>query len=237
MPHNPHSQEMSSRSWPPSEAGINAREYQLQLIERIRFLISRLNMTQGEFARRIGVDPTNFSKILNGRLRITRNLINRIAIDLGVSLKWLETGMSLPFDKPAPNDGASPVYDIDVCAGASELAREFTADRIIGSVKFPGLSRDSVIVRVSGNSMEPEIQPGSYIAIRPVTDTSCIAWGQIYVIVTDDLRLVKHVVRNPDPTLATLRSSNPDYDDMELPRNKIRGLYIVEAILNLKIHG
>ena len=41
------------------------------LIGRIRFLIGRLNITQGEFARRIGVDPTNFSKILNGRLRIT----------------------------------------------------------------------------------------------------------------------------------------------------------------------
>lgn len=210
---------------------------QTGLIERIRFLIGRLNTTQGEFARRIGVDPTNFSKILNGRLRITRNLINRISIDLGVSREWLETGRSIPFDKPAPPDGANPVYDIDVCAGASELTREFTADRVIGSVKFPGVSRDAVIVRVSGDSMQPEIQSGSFIAIRPVNDPSCLSWGQIYVVVTDDFRLVKHIARHPDTDYLTLRSTNPAYDDIEMPRRKIRGLYVVEAILNLKIHG
>ncbi len=85
--------------------------------------------------------------------------------------------------------------------------------------------------------MEPEIKPGSYIAIRPVSDPSCISWGQIYVIVTDDFRLVKHVDRNPDPSVLTLRSTNPAYADMEMPRAKITGLFLVEAILNLKING
>lgn len=211
---------------------------QRQLEERLRFLITRLGITQAEFARRISVDPTNLSKMLNGKLRISRNLINRIALDLGVSLEWLETGRSLPFDKPAAApEGAIPVYDVDVCAGASELTAEFTTDRIIGSVKFPGVSSRAVIVRVSGDSMEPEIKSGSYIAIRPVSDPSCISWGQIYVIVTDDFRLVKHVDRNPDPSFLTLRSTNPAYADMEMPRDKITGLFLVEAILNLKING
>ena len=94
-----------------------------------------------------------------------------------------------------------------------------------------------MIVRVSGASMEPEIKSGSYIAIRPVYDPSCISWGQIYVIVTDDFRLVKHVDRNHDPSFLTLRSTNPAYADMEMPRDKITGLFLVEAILNLKING
>lgn len=35
--------------------------------------------------------------------------------------------------------------------------------------------------------------------------------------------------------MVILRSDNPAYDDMEIPRSKIRKLYIVESFLNLKI--
>ena len=48
---------------------------------------------------------------------------------------------------------------------------------------------------------------------------------------------MKHVDRNPDPSFLTLRSTNPAYADMEMPRDKITGLFLVEAILNLKING
>lgn len=212
-------------------------EFRCQLIGRIRFLIGRLGLTQGEFSRRIGVDPTNFSKIMNGRLKITRNLTNRIAIDLGVSSQWLIDGTGLPFDKPMPPDDATPVYDIDVCAGSSRLDREFTSDRVIGSVNLPGVSRDSVIVRVCGDSMEPEIHSGAFIAIRPAEIADGFKYDRIYVVVTDNMRLVKRIIRNNNPLMATLRSANPAYPDIELPLGEITGLYIVEATLNLKING
>lgn len=217
--------------------------------ERIRFLMRQQRLTQAEFARRIGLDAANLSKQLNGRLPITKGLINRITADIGVSKRWLLTGKDLPFAKPdsatrisltdtsvaeSPAAG-TPIYDIDVTAGCTELAHEFTADRIIGAMTIPSLSPSAVIVKVNGDSMEPEILNGSYIAIRPVTDLQCIFWGQIYVVVLDDFRLVKHLRRMPDPAKVCLHSANPLYDDMEIDRDKIKNLYLVEAILNLKI--
>lgn len=228
---------------------------QQEVAERIRFLISNQRSTQADFAKRLGIDPANLSKHLNGKLPITRGLINRIAVDMGVSKLWLATGRDLPFAKPAaslpiqisaddndypmqtsgmPRNGI-PIYDIDVTAGCMELSRQFTQDKIIGAMSIPSVSPDAVIVRVNGDSMEPEIFDGSFVAIRPVTDPSCIFWGQIYVIVMDDFRVVKHVRRHPDPAMVILRSANDLYDDMEVPRAKIRRLYLVEAILNLKI--
>ena len=55
------------------------------VIGRIRYLISQSRLTQANFSKRLGIDPTNMSKHLNGRLPITEGLINRIAVDMGVS--------------------------------------------------------------------------------------------------------------------------------------------------------
>lgn len=220
---------------------------QAGVIERIRFLIRRSRLTQAAFSKRLGIDPTNMSKHLNGKLPVTEGLVNRIAVDLGVSKRWLLDGSETPYAKQhsAPDTVAAPtgklgvqvpVYDIDVTAGGVELSRLFTSDRVIGAVSLPRMSRDSAIVHVSGDSMTPDIRHGSYIAIRPVTDASCIFWGQIYVIVMDDYRMVKFLRRHPsDENLVVLHSANPAYDDMVVSKTDIRSLYLVEAIMNFDI--
>ncbi len=228
-------------------------EQQEAVAGRIRFLMKRQGLSQAEFARRLGIDAANLSKHLNGRLPVTSGLINRISADMGVSKRWLATGEDLPFARPvhaasmeiepeaveesvqAWPEAGIPIYDIDVTAGTLELSRQFTADRIIGSMNLPSVSRDSVIVRVNGDSMMPEIFDGSYVAIRRVADPTCIFWGQIYVVVLEDYRLVKHVHRHADRDMVILRSANTRYDDMEVRLDRILGLYLVEAILNIKI--
>ena len=216
------------------------------IIDRIRYLIGQQRMSQACFARRLSMDPANLSKHLNGKLPLTRGFVNRIAIDVGVSRDWLAEGRGLPFDKPSPMPDVAgvpavgsaagvPIYDIDVTAGCTELSRQFTTDRIIGSMQLPDVSPEGVIVKVSGDSMEPDVPDGSFIAIRQVSDLSCIFWGQIYVVVLDDFRVVKRVRRHPDSRMVILRSANSCYDDMEVAVDKIRRLYMVEAILTLKL--
>lgn len=212
-----------------------------QVASRIRFLIGQQGLSQAAFARKLGIDPGNMSNYLNGRLPVTPGLINRIAADMGVSKHWLATGYGLPFEKETDYCGAelppsrTPIYNIDVTAGTRELSREFTSERIMGYMDLPQLSPDTVIVRVNGDSMEPEILDGSFVAIRTVSDPTTIFWGQIYVVVLDDFRLVKHVRRATDDAFVILRSANGAYDDMLIERSKIRRLYMVEAVLNLSI--
>ena len=210
---------------------------QADVAQRIKFLIRQQRISQARFARRLGIDPANLSKHLNGHLPITSGLINRIAVDMGVSKRWLATGDDLPYAKAVSDTGRglTPIYDIDVTAGHAELSREFTDENIIGAMHLDRISPDSVIVRVNGDSMEPEILDGSFVAIRPVSDLDTIFWGQIYVVVLDDYRMLKHLRRHSDPDKVVLHSSNPAYDDMEIPRGKIRSLYMVEAVLNLTI--
>ena len=219
------------------------------VIERIRYIMSRLGVSQREFAVRIGIDTSNLSKYLNGHIPVSDALLNRIVVNVGANKQWLATGEGLPFAAGtrvvtasvpgiAVADQSSgrgtPVYDIDVTAGNAPRAMLFTDDRISGWVDMPQLlDPASKLVTVTGNSMAPVINSGDLIAVREVRDMSLILWGEIYVILLDDYRMVKYVRRHPDRSLVILHSENAAYDDIELRRDAIRELMLVQSILHV----
>lgn len=212
------------------------------ILQRIRLLLDTAwsRMSQAEIARRMGMDPSNLSKYLNRKTPVNRALINRLTLDMGVSRQWLLQGEGNPFDDdsaPAPVRMANgtPVYDIDVTAGCSPLERMFTTERITGYVDLPDINPGSVIVRVSGDSMEPKIINGGFVAIRPIKSADYIFWGQTYVIVMEDYRMVKVLRRHPlDDNMVILHSVNPEYDDMDIRRDDIQALFLVETIINCR---
>ena len=214
------------------------------VIDRIKFLISELRMRQNSFANRIGTDVSNLSKHLNGRLPISDALVNKIVVNLGVSKDWLTTGEGVPFPRVQPPatiaagriaeaESGTPVYDIDVTAGSASREMIFADDRIVGRINVPGISQESRIVKVSGDSMRPVINEGDYIAVHEIRDMSVIYWGQIYVVVLDDYRMVKYLRRHPKNGMVILRSENKMYDDIELPCDAIRKLFFVDNIIHI----
>ena len=204
--------------------------------DRIRYLISATRNNQSSFAKAIGVDSATVSRILGSDRKPSDSFLNRIVVNLGVSKKWLTDGSDVPFPRnPRPEDSrpqGAPVYDIDVTAGATPLSRMFTEERIMGRVFLPGIDPSLPIVRVSGDSMMPKLKPGCYVSIRPISLDAPISWGRIYVVVLPDYRFIKYVRPNADPAMVTLVSANPAYDDIEVPRADIEGLYLVENVLN-----
>lgn len=222
-------------------------------VDRVRYLIKLLRKTQAQFGQLIGLDPSNLSRALSAGGPLRDTFINRVVVNVGVSKDWLVNGNGVPFPKgdhatEVTDEGcrmvaqptgrqAAPVYDIDVTAGTSELSRMFTDEHVIGYLDMPGVNPECPIVRVSGDSMSPKITNGAYVAMRPLSDASPIFWGQIYVVVLDDYRMIKYVRRHHDPSMVILHSANPNYDDMEVPRESIRKLYMVESIFNYDIVG
>ncbi len=218
-----------------------------ELIGRIRELIRILQVTQNEFADRIKTDRSNFSKHVNGKLPINESLINKIVVGLGVSKEWLENGrgnifymtpmshnatVSLPISA-IRNDvpSGARVYDVDVTAGSMGRSMMFSDDRLIGTINMPFISPDCSVVRVSGDSMQPVICNGDMVAVREVHNLDLIFWGQIYVVLLEDYRMVKYIRKHSDPAMVILRSANSEYDDIEIRKSEIRDLYIVEHII------
>ena len=219
---------------------------QQEVIARIKHLITELGYKQADFARKIDIDPSNLSKYLKGKLPINESVINKIVVNLGVSKQWLLEVTDIPFPKvPAVPEmtidtaverrGGVPVYDIDVTAGMMPRDMMFASDRIVGYIDLPNLNRNSRVVTASGDSMSPVIRPGDLLAIRELSTMAHIVWGNIYVVLLDDYRLVKYVRRHANPSLVVLHSENPNYDDMEIPRADIRELMLVESILHVDV--
>lgn len=221
------------------------------VLDRVRYLITRLRKTQQQFAALMGVDGPNLSRILNGRAPFSDAMINRIVVNIGVSKDWLLHGTDVPFPKTIersieiygdPNEKkmlsrreGAPVYDIDVTAGYSELSSQFTNDRIIGYLELPNINPKNSVVRVSGDSMTPQIPNGSFISIRPIAEEAPIFWGQTYLVVLEDYRMVKILRRHEDSEKVILHSLNPEFDDMEIPRKDIKSLYLVDAVVNYNL--
>ena len=218
-------------------------------IIRIKQLMNSMGLKQAAFAERIGVDASNFSKHLNGKLPLSENLYNKIVVSVGASKEWLVSGegdmwkpthsahqlptVTVPAEIISASVEGAKVYDLDVTAGGMTRDRMFVDEHVIGTINMPAVHPDCSIVRVSGDSMSPVIGNGDLIAIREVRNPNLIFWGQIYVVLLDDYRMVKYVRRHPDPTMVILRSENDKYDDIEVSKSDIRDLFLVENIIRI----
>ena len=220
------------------------KEKNAEIIERIKYLMREMGVKQVQFAERIGVDTSNLSKYLNAHMPLSEAFLNRMVVNLGVSKEWLLDGTDLPFGKtPVRLEGdamssgkgsGTPVYDVDVTAGIASGRNElFANENIVGWVNLPNMSPNCRIVRVSGDSMAPVINDGDFVAVREVSNTSQIYWGQIYVIQLDDFRVVKYLRRHTDPNMVVLRSENPNYDDMDVRRSDMHEMLLVQHVLHL----
>ncbi|MDE5706038.1 XRE family transcriptional regulator [Muribaculum sp.] len=226
------------------------KEKATAVVGRVRHLMGLTRLSQAQFAKKIGLDPANISKYINGHLPITDNLINRIVVNTGVSREWLRDGIGLPFDKnhvatPAVarvepgfqmfQQRSLPIYDIAVLAGVEELDRAFTQENVIGYLTMPHLSPNWAVVQAQGNSMMPIIESGAYLAFLPENEFPMIAWGEIYIVVMENRRVVKYVRRHDNPEKIILKSANEDYDPMEVNKSDIVAMYPVKAIINMHL--
>lgn len=127
----------------------------------------------------------------------------------------------------------TPVYDVDAtCADGSSL---FAEERISGYIDLPAINKNAIIFTACGDSMKPIINSGDKIAVREIKDWNYLYYGQIYFIITEEYRMIKYVRKHPtNSELIIFRSENENYDDMELPKNQIKQLFVVENIISIQ---
>jgi phage repressor protein C with HTH and peptisase S24 domain len=88
--------------------------------------------------------------------------------------------------------------------------------------------------KVRGDSMYDKILPGAIVFVKQIVDISVIEYGQVFIVITEEQRMVKYVKRhptNPDD-MVLLRSHNNHYDDIDLLKEKIINLLLVKGYLN-----
>lgn len=203
-----------------------------KLIQRLADYVEyEANMTRNAFATKAGIDPANFSKMLAGKLTITTNTLKKISEAHGVSFEWLKYGegeMSETNPKPeiSYTDGV-PYYDEMFECGFNELTAP-NSESPEYLIRMPGYEKATLWCNASGHSMEPEINNGDIIAMRKISDSSFLTFGDIYgIITTNGLRTIKRLGKSTDPNCYRLIPTNKDYDEQDIPKDKILIVYRV----------
>lgn len=150
--------------------------------------------------------------------------------DVGIRIKQSES-----YIKP---DGV-PYYDLDVTASTVEI---FQDRKEVYSAKYsiPGFEDCDFALPVYGHSMYPTYENGSVIMCKKVSDKSLIVYGEAYLIVTKDYRMVKRLQRSEIKGNVLACSDNEEernkngkkkYEPIEIPIDKILFLYIVKGVI------
>lgn len=221
----------------------------MEIKERFDSFIRHKGLSRRKFQDAIGVSNSYIQNISKG---ISNDVLNRISIQYPeLNTNWLLTGVGemLKSEERSEKIISIPqiavstkqrkgtlIYDIDATCGLSGRDIEFTDEKVIGSIDAPEINPDSKIIFATGDSMLPLIASGDRVVIRKIESWDYFNYGQVYLIITNEYRLIKRVRRHPKDSdnLILLRSENPDYDDIDLPKREIIHLFIVENILSIK---
>ena len=127
------------------------------------------------------------------------------------------------------NHKGVPIYNTDFTAGdIAQFGDE--PEKVIGHIDLNGFRKCIAFVYIKGSSMYPAFVAGDLIGIEPISDFEIIEFGQQYgIITTNGQRMVKIIRKGETSDMVILKSVNPEYDPIDLPKNKISKLF--------KVHG
>ena len=213
-----------------------------RIIDRLGLYMSHKGIKDRQLEQTCGIS----NGMLNNSRKVGRDLgsksiekILRHYVDL--NRVWLMTGVGEMLTTTVKDvievvEQGTPVYDIDATCGDLSRPIVFADEHIIGHVNLPNVSSNAVIIRANGDSMEPHINDGDWIAVREVFNFNELYYGQVYLVITEELRLLKYLRKDKDEqNYVILRSENDRYDDIRLAKSSIRSLFIVENVLSLTI--
>lgn len=184
--------------------------------------------TLSDWAKQLGYSESNLSNIVNGRRGIPTTIGLKLIDLYKVRKEFLATGKGLIFQEEENKQGV-PVYNLAFEAGNS-LEFGDSSNQILGYINLDGFKSCVGFIFVKGSSMYPKFMPGDIIGLEPLQDLDMIEYGQPYAIETHtEQRFIKLIRRGKDNDNLIMKSIHPEYDDMDLPKKKIRKLF--------KVHG
>lgn len=207
----------------------------MELQDRLKVYLKSKNLTFKDFET-----ICDLSNGTAARLRdTTRNsTFDRIAKKCDININWLKTGEGEMLNSNAENDSQTSANDADESSEDKIplLPVEAIAGRAIGYATgvtlrdcrfidnpIPGAD---VAIQVSGDSMLPEINPGTILYIKKILSKTFIPWGHPVVLDTIDGSLVKRIypVEGTEEYIIA-KSTNPDYPPYKVYTEDIIGIY------------
>lgn len=183
----------------------------------------------------------NLEWLIAGKGEMFKNIVDKShkndLLDKVTSKKTLSTPSSMEvkdseviYDDPVRNPGSVPFYESDAFGGPVPVFND-TPEVPSTYIYFPGFEDCSFALRASGDSMEDKIHAGDIIACKEIQNKNIISYGDMYLVITKEHRLIKIIRRGAQRNAIILRSYNKDYDDIDLMLEDVLGLYLIKGVI------
>ena len=197
-------------------------------------------------AKKINLHFTFVDKVEKGTAPISNNFIERVIEvypDEEKTLKkeYLKENLPKVFNKDESIKilEDSEVLNLPVYGKASAGRGYLNMDKpdYYMPITKGDFSLNSFFVEITGNSMEPTLEDGEYALVDP--NNTAYVKNKIYVVTYNDEGYIKRVEVKDKKKVITLKSDNPDYDDIDISEEmqeyfKINGR-VVEVISKKRV--
>ena len=195
--------------------------------ERIK--IVRGKETQDAFASRIGVSKASLGGYERDENSPSAEAILKICSKNDISVEWLLTGTG-PMKKGDGLEGENdsdlimiPMANAVLSAGSGSLETDGDSERSYAFrrdfIARKGSAKNMVLMRVSGDSMEPEIMDGDVVLLDQSKRT--VVPGRIFAVGFEEAIYLKRIDLLPGQ--AILKSINPAYPPVTLDLREQNG--------------
>ena len=194
---------------------------------RIKIMLQQKGITQRALAKKLGMSPQSLSNRLNGDTPLDANLIVSLRPILGEEVMEL---VDAPGSSPPPED-TRPHVDLYAAGGGNEVLDGVALAQCEQVPVVPMLPRYDFTMRVTGESMQPQIRPGDVVACMRIDEPTFLQWGRIHVLSTSQGIVIKKIFDAGDGIRCV--SFNKDYPDFVIPKQEIFSFNLVVGLIRL----
>lgn len=207
--------------------------------EKLRLEVRKTGLIQDEFADKMGVTRTYFSRLCS-RTTLTEKAKAKTAQFLQKTVEEVygnHNTLQEPLVKYGNQTTGIPVYDIVSLAGKGSSETQLTGN-ISHYINIPGYE-DCIGIPAYGLSMYPLLDSGGIGICKQQQDKNHIMYGQVYSIDYKGTQFYKFLQKSTDKTKLLCISLNHDptrpdcnFEPFEINRDDIDALYLLRLAVN-----
>lgn len=203
------------------------------VIDRIKFIADRENITLYTLEKRINSSKGVLSKAFKNKTEISIKWLNKICdIFPQYNPNWILTGksdilLSSNERRKIPVYNQKSLVQIDNMHTSYNFTNEY--------ISIPNINADYAIYAFE-NSMLPIIKPGNIIVLKKLEDIDNIIPGFIYIISfnieNEVITVAKYIKKGSTEETISLESENSFYQPVEIPKSSIKSFARVLCTVN-----
>lgn len=202
---------------------MKGRGIKSRVVEVLRF--KQINVNRA--SKKLCIPQRTLNRQVNEDGNISMDLLYALLDHFPeISPLWLLLGEGeMLLDSTRQTTSSIPYYnDLPLSAGYRD-AFDPGRENPTSYISFPNSGAD-FFFPVSGTSMEPDINDGDIVGVKRVEREEGIVHGDVYMIVTNDARMIKRCYHdNNDPNLIWCVS--PNYPSFPINKNDVCALFKV----------